>query len=201
MNVLSSAFYQQDTVAVAEQLIGKMLVREIEGRILSGRIIETEAYREDDPASHSYRGLTERTRPMFEAGGIAYVYFIYGMYDCFNVVTEPAGTGCAVLIRALEPIEGVEGMWRSRFTGRPFDRRRIRELANGPGKICRALRITREDNGVSLTDGPIRILEDGNYNPRPVASSVRIGIKKGLERPWRFFEKGNPSVSSPGRRA
>ena len=198
MNVLSSAFYQQDTVAVAEQLIGKMLVREIEGRILSGRIIETEAYREDDPASHSYRGLTERTRPMFEAGGIAYVYFIYGMYDCFNVVTEPAGTGCAVLIRALEPIEGVEGMWRSRFTGRPFDRRRIRELANGPGKICRALRITREDNGVSLTDGPIRILEDGNYNPRPVASSVRIGIKKGLERPWRFFEKDNPSVSRFG---
>ena len=195
MTTLSAAFFLRNTVLVAEQLIGKHLVRDIDGRQLSGRIVETEAYRGDDPASHAFGGLTDRTKPMFEAGGIAYVYFIYGMYDCFNVVSEPEGSGCAVLIRAVEPVVGLEKMWERRFPGKPFNHGKIHTLASGPGKLCRALRITRADNGVSLIDGPIKILDDGRGVSSRVVSSRRIGLRKGTERRWRFFEKGNRSVS------
>jgi DNA-3-methyladenine glycosylase len=192
---LEPAFYLRPTVTVARDLIGLMLVREIRGETLAGRIVETEAYREDEPASHSFRGPTKRNSPMYLDGGVAYVFFIYGMYDCFNVVTEPAGSGCAVLIRALEPVDGIETMWHNRFPGRPFEPDKVHLVANGPGKLCRALRITREASGTSLLSGPIRIQRGPGDGSHVVGTSRRIGIKKGVDLPWRFFEKDNPSVS------
>ena len=188
-------FYLQHTVVVARSLIGAYLSHSTAQGELIGRVAETEAYREDDPASHSFRGRTPRTAPMFAAGGIAYVYFIYGMYDCFNVVTEPEGIGCAVLIRALEPVSNVEQMWANRFPGKPYDPKNSRNIANGPGKLCRAMGITLAHNGVELTTGPIRLLQ-APPGPRPVVSeSPRVGVNKGADLPWRFFDTNSKSVS------
>lgn len=191
----SQGFFLQDTVEVARSLIGAYLVHSTGNDELVGRIVETEAYRENDPASHSYRGPTRRTLPMFSAGGIAYVYFIYGMYDCFNVVTEPKGTGCAVLVRAIEPIKNLEIMWNNRFPGTPFDPAMVPSIADGPGKLCRALGITRKHNGTSLVHGPVRILSRLGVRPSEVSVSRRIGVKKGAELPWRFFDATSESVS------
>ncbi len=190
-------FFLQNTVDVAEKLIGAYLVHRTSDGAVVGRIVETEAYREDDPASHSYRGPTERNRPMFEDGGIAYVYFIYGMYNCFNVVAEPKGIGCAVLVRALEPVYNKKIMWENRFPGKPVDPAAIHHTTNGPGKLCRAMGITREHNGVCLSSGLIRVLKKTD-DPQPVIStSTRIGIRKGGELPWRFFDAGSVAVSRP----
>ena len=185
----SAEFFLQNTVEAARQLIGARLVCVKNGRELTGRIIETEAYRQDDPASHSYRGLTPRTAPMFEDGGIAYVYFIYGMYHCFNVVTELAGKGCAVLIRGVEPISGVETMWRNRYSGRKFEPAKVSTLSNGPGKLCRAFGIGIGDSGVSVITGDIKIQFDDTVSVGEIGISPRIGIKKGVDLPWRFYEK------------
>lgn len=134
-------FFERDVVTVARELLGCRLAHRLEdGSVLAGIIVETEAYHGDDPASHSHRGETPRNRVMFGPPGVAYVYFIYGMYDCFNVVCEPAGSGAAVLIRALEPVVGLEAMGANRSRGKPVP---DRELASGPGKLCRAMDITR----------------------------------------------------------
>ena len=193
-------FFLQDTVAVARGLIGTYLVRTMDGLTLVGRIVETEAYREDEPASHSFRGLTERTAPMFQAGGTAYVYLIYGVHFCFNVVTEPAGVGCAVLVRAIEPIEGAEAMWDRRFPGRPFDESQVYTIANGPGKLCKAMGIDRDHNGVSLRDGPVMVLASANPREPEIEISRRIGISKAQDRLWRFSEKSNPAVTDVRRK-
>ena len=187
-------FFLLDTVTVARDLIGTYLVRDVDGERLAGRSVETEAYREEEPASHSYRGKTRRTEPMFEAGGVAYVYFIYGMYDCFNVVTERDGVGCAVLVRAVDPVLGVDLMWRNRFPSTRFDESKKHLIANGPGKLCRAFSISRKDSGGSLIDGSIRILIAADTPKPQIETSSRVGIKKATELPWRFFEKGNSSV-------
>ncbi len=193
-------FFLQNTVEVARQLIGTRLTVVREDEELAGRIVETEAYRQDDPASHSYRGRTPRSGPMFEAGGIAYVYFIYGMHNCFNVVTEPVDTGCAVLVRAVEPVAGLERMWKNRFPDALFDRTKAHTLANGPGKLCRAFGVNRTDNRTSLITGSIRILLDVETSDSGsvggIGVSRRIGIRKGAELPWRFYEMNNPAVSS-----
>ena len=115
---------------------------------------------------------------MYQPGGIAYVYFIYGMYNCFNVVTEPEGTGCAVLIRAMEPVKNTEIMWANRFPGKPFDPKMIRSIADGPGKLCRAMEITRELNGATLVDGPVRVQKKMGARSPLVSASRRIGVKK-----------------------
>lgn len=159
---------------VARELLGKILSFEN----ASGRIVETEAYLgEDDGAAHSARGITPRTRVLFGPPGHAYVYFIYGMYDCLNVVCEPDGIAGGVLIRALEPISGLKG------------------LANGPGKLTRAMGINRTHNGVDVTKGPITIHPPQRPGEFEIATSVRIGITKSADLPLRFFIKGNPSVS------
>jgi len=171
---LGRAFYRRPAPQVARELLGKILVFED----ASGRIVETEAYlAEDDGAAHFARGVTPRTQVVFGPPGHAYVYFIYGMYDCMNVVCEPDGVAGAVLIRALEPVSGLKG------------------LANGPSKLTRALGINRTHNGVDVTKGPITIHAPERAETFEIATSTRIGITKSADLPLRFFIKGNPSVS------
>jgi DNA-3-methyladenine glycosylase len=171
---LARAFYRRSAVQVARELLGKILMLDH----ASGRIVETEAYlSEDDGAAHSARGITPRTQVIFGPPGHAYVYFIYGMYNCLNIVCEPEGIAGCVLIRALEPVSGLKG------------------LANGPGKLTRAMGINRTHNGVDVTKGPIMIHAPDRPEQFEIAISPRIGITKSADLPLRFFIKGNPSVS------
>ena len=182
----------EDTVALARALIGKLLVREREGERLVGRIVETEAYHAGDPASHSFRGKTRRNKAMFEKHLIAYVYFIYGANWCLNVTSEAEGIGAAVLVRALEPLEGIDTMRALR--GR--EGLRDGELARGPGNVCRALGIGPDFDGADLESDADLWLADDGVEP-PVGVSPRIGITKAAEHPLRFYARGNPSVSGP----
>jgi len=176
MRVLPRSFYSRNTKIVARRLIGKYLIRKIGRRKLIGKIVETEAYFQDDPASHSFRGITERSAPMFEDPGHAYVYFIYGNHYCLNAVTEKFGRAGAVLIRALEPVNG------------------IRLATNGPGKLTKALKIDRRLNRADLTRGSLVIAEERRerYN---IVSAKRIGISKASNKMYRFYIKGNAYVS------
>lgn len=192
---LPTPFYQRDARMVARELLGQVLVTVRDGVRTSGRIIETEAYLGDDPASHSHRGPTARNAPMFLAGGHAYVYLIYGMYWCFNVVTGPEGHGEAVLIRAIEPLEGVEEMWRRRGD----HVRRESELANGPGKLVIALGLGPEHNNADLEADRRVWIEAAETVPAPlVRATPRIGISKGLEHEWRYIiTEGEARRSAP----
>ncbi|MGQ9555443.1 MAG: DNA-3-methyladenine glycosylase [Anaerolineae bacterium] len=193
---LSRSFYTDDTLAVARALLGMRLVRSLDGARVSGIIVETEAYcGTSDEGCHAYRGRTARTAVMFGPPGHAYIYFIYGRYYCFNVVAHREGEVGAVLVRALQPLEGLEVM-RARRPGHP-DRR----LTNGPAKLCLALGIGRELNGWDLCAGEKLWLEEGE--PVPDAQ-VRVGPRVGLKvgeyartRPWRFAVAANPWVSQP----
>jgi DNA-3-methyladenine glycosylase len=174
---------------VARELIGKVLIKAISGGIVSGRIVETEAYTGTaDQASHAYRGPTSRNRVMFGPPGHLYVYLSYGVHYCCNVVTEPDGTAGAVLLRALEPLTGTEVM-TARRGNRP-----LRELCNGPGKLCQALEIGMEDYGVDLESSSLW-LEDDGYQAEELGISGRIGIATAVDLPLRFFLPGNPFVS------
>jgi DNA-3-methyladenine glycosylase len=184
---LERAFYLRSAPRVARDLLGKTL--EFEG--VSGRIVETEAYLgEDDGAAHSARGLTPRTRIIFGPPGHAYVYFIYGMYDCLNIVCEPEGAAGCVLIRALEPLSGLDQMRQRRPAARKDE-----DLANGPGKLTRALGIKIAHNGVDVTEGPITIHAPQHLQRIEIATSPRIGITKSTDLPLRFFVRGNACVS------
>ena len=194
MTRLGRDFYQQPTLQMARDLLGKRLVQVLNGLRLSGLIVETEAYiGEADKACHASRGRTPRTEVMYGPPGHAYVYFIYGMHHCFNVVTEQEGFPAAVLIRALEPLEDLEWMRRHR-PGRPDD-----ELTNGPGKLCAALAIDRTLNGVDLCTSQVFFIEEGQtIADEAIATSSRIGIRSdevARSRPWRFYIKGNRCVS------
>jgi DNA-3-methyladenine glycosylase len=187
---LARAFYARHTVEVARDLLGKTLwVGES-----AIRIVETEAYRADDPASHSCRGETPRSAIMFRQPGVAYVYFIYGMYEMLNFVTEPSGTAGAVLIRAAEPIVGETRMLARRFGPQAATPRQRADLTRGPGKLCRALGIRLSDTGESLR-GPRLIVRDDGYRPGAIAVSPRVGITVAKEVPWRFFIADHPFVS------
>lgn len=161
------------------------------GRVSSGRIVETEAYTADDPASHSFAGRTARNEVMFGPPGRLYVYLSYGIHRCANVVTGPDGDGQAVLLRAVEPLLGIESM-RRRRAGRPD-----RDLANGPGKLCAALGIELLDDGADLCgpSGTIRILDDGTPSPADPIIGTRIGITKAVDTPWRFRTPPRPATS------
>ncbi len=193
---LPRAVYERDTVQVAQELLGCYLVRVYQGELLVGRIVETEAYVGlDDKASHASVGKTQRNAVMFGPAGHAYVYVIYGMHHCLNVVTEAEGYPAAVLIRALEPVRGVEIMRRLRG-GRPDG-----ELTNGPGKLCQALAIDRRLNGHDLCTGETLWIAPGDpIPPARISSGPRVGVR-GDERavtiPWRFAITGNPYVSRP----
>ncbi len=193
---LPRSFYEQDAVQVAEGLLGARLVRrEADGSLSTVMIVETEAYSQDDPASHSFNGRTPRTEVMFDRPGLAYVYFIYGMYYCFNVVCEPAGTGAAVLIRAAEPVAGCTRMFARRKPGAPMPDEPLSQkqrglLASGPGKLCQALAITRDEhNGLDLCSGASTLwIEAPSRTPASgeVLTGRRIGIREAQETPWRF---------------
>ena len=179
---LPRAFYERPTEEVARELLGKILLRDHDGRPLAGRIVEVEAYLgAHDLACHSARGKTPRTAVMFGPGGRAYVYMIYGMYHCLNVVTEPEGSPCAVLIRALEPLVPLLGS------------------LCGPGRLCRTLAIDRSLTGHDLATPPLWLVDSPDLPPRgPIARSPRIGVDyagEWAERPLRFFIDGNPWVS------
>lgn len=179
-------FYARDTVLVARELLGKVIRHER----TSGIIVETEAYLGgDDLAAHSAAGVTPRTQVIFGPPGHAYVYLSYGMHDCLNIVVDREGTPGCVLIRALEPLDGIEIM-RSR---RPKARSN-RDLASGPGKLTQALAITRKHNGVDITHGSLRV-EDGPPQSFRIAVSPRIGITKCVDWPLRFSVEGNRFVS------
>ncbi|MBX2989589.1 MAG: DNA-3-methyladenine glycosylase [Bacteroidetes bacterium] len=189
-------FYLQPTLQVARQLIGKFLVKKLNDEILIGRIVETEAYLgEKDPASHAYNGMTRRNEVMFGKGGHLYVYFTYGMHFCCNVVTEEAGIGHAVLLRAVEPVQGFGTMARRRHI-RPESETAKRDVCNGPAKLCEAFGIGQEENGVDLCAGSVWLAEERSQK-RPVAvvRTTRIGITQGTQHKWRFHMKDNPYVS------
>ena len=188
-----------DTVALARFLIGKIVVRELNGIRLSGRIVETEAYPQRDPAAHHFRGPTPRNRSMFLRRGHAYVYFSYGNHFMLNVSAEITGIGGGVLIRALEPLEGISQMEQHRKTARLLD------LTRGPGRLASALRIDRSLDGTDLcAPGPLwlgAITIQRRPTPPPqaliLAKSPRIGITRAADRLLRFYERGSPFVSGP----
>ena len=183
----------QDTEVLARYLIGKTLVRETpRGRII-GRIVETEAYVLGDSAGHGFRGETKRNRSLFLQRGHAYVYFIYGMHYALNVSAGAKGQGTGVLIRALEPIEGIEQMQKNRGI------KNIHELAKGPGRLAEALKIDKRLDGVDLCAPGSLWLGAALAPPAPIAASKRIGITKEIHRPLRFYERNNPYVSGPKR--
>lgn len=189
MEILSGKFYQRDTIKAAHDLLGKILIHESKKGPVSGKIVEVEAYLgENDPGSHAFRGITPRNKIMFGQPGLAYVYFIYGNHFLFNVVTEPEGKAGAVLIRALKPLQGIELMRKRRKC------QDIRMLTNGPGKLAQALGITKEQNGLDLTKGHLKIFNGKRENLK-IISSPRIGIKKGSEKLLRFYLADNEFVS------
>lgn len=185
-----------DTMAdvAARRLLGSVLVREIDGEIVRCRIVETEAYDQTDAASHSYKGRTPRTDVMFGPAGYLYVYFTYGMHYCCNVVVGHEGEGAAVLIRAVEPLEGHDVL-RRRRTGKTGV-----ELTNGPAKTCQALGIDRQMNGHDLGEAPLRLIIEPPLADSIIVTTPRIGIKQAVDIPWRFYIKDNPYVSG-GRQA
>ena len=193
--ILHRADLPPDTLELAPFLIGKLLLHRLaDGDVLAGRIVETEAYGPDDPASHAYRGPTKRNRAMFEPHAHVYVYLIYGRSYCLNISSEARGTGAAVLIRAAEPVSGLERMRANR--GRP--ELGDAELARGPGNLCRAFEIGPACDGLDLdAGGPLLLAADG-WNAA-VGTSVRIGLTRAVERPHRFYARGSRAVS--GRRS
>jgi DNA-3-methyladenine glycosylase len=203
--VLLPAFYARDTVTVARELLGHVLVSTAGGVTTSGRIVETEAYLgADDPGSHAAtKGVTKRNAVMYGPPGRAYVYFTYGNHHMLNVVTEPDGVAGAVLVRAIEPMEGLEEMERRRASGRRGDvPLALRDVTNGPGKLAAALGIDLRDNGEPL-DGSATLSVLASPGVRgSVTASGRIGLSSGHEMELRFYLEGNPFVSRarPGLR-
>lgn len=176
---------------VAPRLLGCLLVRELNGKRLVGKIVETEAYDERDAASHSYRGETERTKVMFGPAGHLYVYFTYGMHYCCNVVVGPKGHGAAVLIRALEPLEGEEQMIANRKGLQGA------QVSNGPAKLCYALGIDKRLNGHDLHEPPLQLVMKDPLPAEQIVQTIRVGIAQAKDVPWRFYIKSNAYVSSP----
>lgn len=180
-----------DTASLARTLIGKVVVRELPEGIASGRIVETEAYVTGDAAGHGYRGMTPRNRSLFLEPGHAYVYLAYGISYMLNVSSEMAGVGTGVLIRALEPLEGIPIMRLNRGI------ERLRDLARGPGRLAQALRIDRSLDGLDLCrKGPLWLARD-DHEPDEIGESVRIGISKDADRLLRFYVRKSPFVSGP----
>lgn len=191
MNTLPKSFLNKSTIEVAKALLGKKIIHKNPSGLLSGKIVETEAYLEKDPASHSFNGQTNRNSAMFGNAGEAYVYFTYGMHHCFNIVTNKKGIGEAVLIRALEPIEGIELMKQFRKTDE------IEALCSGPARLVQAMQITKEYNGINLIDknSPIILSDGNNINEDNIIKTKRIGISTGIDLPHRFYIKDNPFIS------
>ena len=189
---LPARFYDRPTELVARELLGAVMQCTTAGVITTARIVETEAYLgPHDPACHAAAGLTPRTAQLFGPPGMAYVYFIYGMYWCFNAVTRERGHGAAVLIRAVHPIAGIDVMRRRRARVS-----RDRDLTNGPGKLCLAMGITGVMSGTSLRRGPVIIRKGTTVPDDAVVVTPRIGISRAAEWPMRFLVRDDPWVST-----
>ena len=189
-DILPASFYARPTLEVLEDLVGKVLVHRVRGRRVAGTIVEAEAYiGETDPACHAAPGPTRRNAPLYGPPGRAYVYLNYGIHYLVNAVTEAEGSPAAILIRALEPLEGVEVMQRRR------GRQDAASLCRGPGNLTVALAINLRQNTADLTSGPLTI-EDQGITPTRLAWSPRIGIRVGTEQCWRCYWAGNDSVSA-----
>jgi len=185
MEILTKDFFDKDTISLAKDLLGKYIV--VGNKI--GKIVETEAYLNDDPASHSFSGKTERNSPMFGRSGRAYVYFTYGMHHCFNVVASDENVGEAVLIRAVEPIEGIEEMKIARGM------KEVTNLTNGPAKFCQAFGIDKSYNCINLLNKDSEIMIMEKEEDFDVVTTTRIGIIRGTDLPYRFYIKENGFVS------
>lgn len=177
MKLIDREFYNRDSLLVAKELLGCKLCRRYGDTVYEGIIVETEAYKQNDPACHAYRGVTPRSITLYKQAGLAYVYFVYGMYHCFNVTTEPEGVAGAVLIRALEPINISN--------------------TNGPAKLCREMYIDKSLNEVDLTNvnSPLWLEYANSYNDCEIITTTRIGIKEAVDFPWRFYVRDNKFVS------
>ena len=190
MKKIQRFFFNRNTVTVAKGLLGKFIVRKYKGTKLTGRIVETEAYRgKDDPGSHAFRKKTPRNAVMFGEPGHAYVYFCYGNHYLFNIVTEKKGDAGAVLIRAVEPVSGACKMKKLRKTEDETN------LTNGPAKFTQAFSIDKKLDGYDLTKNEIYIAGDGKKKSFKITAAKRIGIKTGLDKKWRFYVRGNKYVS------
>ena len=193
---LKREFYTRNLLFAARELLGKMLVKKSGSKILSGKIVEVEAYHGDyDQASHAFKGKTKRNEVMFNKGGCLYVYFTYGAHFCANVVVGKKGKGIAILIRAIEPVEGVEVMIKNRFGRKLLHDKERYNLTNGPGKLCQAIGINRNHNGTDLTGNEIFILDQPKLKGKEIGVSKRIGITRSVDLQWRFYIKNNPFVS------
>jgi len=193
---LPRAFYDRETELVSRELLGTILVSETPDGVTAGRIVETEAYLgEHDPACHAAVGETARTKYLYGPPGTAYIYFIYGAHWCFNAVTRGVGLPSAVLVRAVEPVEGIELMRERRHHPR-----HDRDLTNGPGKLCAALGITGEGNGLSLSAPPLMICRGAPVSDADVEVTPRIGITRAADWPLRWFVANDPYVSRTPRR-
>lgn len=201
MKKLDREFYNRDSIVVAKELLGRVLVHQIGGQRISARIVETEAYMGiEDKAAHSYGGKrTPRVEVMYGGPGFSYIFMIYGMYYCFNIVTSEEGKPQAVLVRAVEPLEGTEWMSQRRY-GRSYEqltKSQRRGLTNGPGKLCGALSIDRDFNGMDLCGNDVYV-EEGKSRDFSIVTSKRVGIdyaEEAKEYPWRFYIEGNEYVS------
>lgn len=176
-----------NALTAAQSLLGWKLVHQSEEGLTAGYIVETEAYTQEDPASHAYGGQKLANRAMFEAAGTIYVYFTYGMHYCVNIVTGPAGHGQGVLIRALEPVEGIELMKARRNTDN------VMNLCSGPAKLVQAMGITRGHGGTKLSAEGL-YLEPG-FEPPQITQTTRVGISKAVDQPWRFYVTDSPYIS------
>jgi len=194
--ILKRDFYIRPVLVVAKDLLGKVLVKKEGNRVFAGRIIEVEAYDgKIDKASHSFNGKTKRNEVMFNEGGYFYVYFTYGAHFCCNVVTGKLNHGAAVLIRAVEPLLGINKMIENRFGRELKSEKEIYNLTSGPGKVCKAFGFNKEHSGLDLTNSPIFIVNQPKLKKNMIGVSKRIGIIKSVSLPWRFFEIRNPYLS------
>lgn len=200
--LLDKDYFQKDALYLAKDLLGKVLVREIDGKVIKSRIVETEAYiGKGDKACHAYNGRrTKRTETLYLEGGVAYIYLIYGMYNCLNVVTGIKEEAEAVLIRALEPLNEIEYISNKRFNKSYEELTKAQKLAltNGPGKLCKALSIERDLNEVKLYEkGSLYLIDDG-FKDLNIVETKRIGVdyaEEAIDFPWRFYIEGNKYIS------
>lgn len=200
--ILRKEFYRSGALELAKELLGKIIVRKVDGKILRGKIVETEAYiGAIDKASHAYNGRrTERTEPLFHEGGIAYVYFIYGLYHCFNVISGEKDKGEGVLIRAIEPLNEFDYISQKRFKKNfgELSNAKKKTLTNGPSKLCMAYSIDKSDNYKKLYEDGDFYIEDSDEKNFDIVETTRIGIdyaEEAVEFPWRFYIKDNSYIS------
>ncbi len=195
---LTKDFYSRNVLVVAKDLLGKIFVynNKSTGKKLAGRIVEVEAYDGNiDEAAHTFNGITERNKIMFEPGGFLYVYFTYGIHYCANIVTGEKKHGTAVLLRGMEPVSEIETFAINRFGKTNLAENEKLNLLNGPAKICKAFGINREHNGTDLINGEIYLLNEPTVPDSKIIKTTRIGIKKSVNLKWRFYIKNNPNVS------